>query len=129
MGVIQSAVNQGIGSIGEAIRDVKLLAKANQLTEGQQKIAQGQQNIVEEQKKVAKNVLYTEEQKRQIRDEQLEKEEKERLIAKIREQVKREREQQFSNERQSTISKIRNLKDFKDHERLRNSPLGGDFNV
>ena len=122
MGVIQSAVNQGIGAIGEAVRDVKLLGKANQLTEGQKK-------IVDEQKQVAKNVLYTEEQKRQLRDEQLEREEKERLVAKIREQVKREREQQFSNERQSTINKLRNLKDWKDHERLRKSILGGDFNV
>ena len=122
MGVIQSGVNQAIGAAGETIRDVKLLRKAGELT-------QGQQNIVDEQKKVAKNVLYTEEQKRKLRDEQLEKEEKERLIAKIREKIQREREQQFSNERQSTINKIRNLKDFKDKERLRKSPLGGDFNV
>ena len=122
MGVIQSSVNQAIGAAGETIRDVKLLGKAGELT-------QGQQNIVKEQKEVAKNVLYTEEQKQKLRDEQLKKEEKERLVAKIREQVKREREQQFSSERQSTINKLRNLKDWKDHERLRKSPLGGDFNV
>ena len=122
MGVIQSAVNQAIGVAGEAIRDVKLLGKAGELTQGQHK-------ILDEQKQVAKNVLYTEEQKRQIRDAQLEKEENERLVAKIREQIKRERERQSFNERQSTISKIRNLKDFKNKEILRKSVLGGDFNV
>ena len=122
MGVIQSGVNQAIGAAGETIRDVKLLGKAGELTHGQQ-------NIVEEQKQVAKNVLYTEEQKRKIRDEQLEKEENERMIAKIREQVKRERESQSFNERQSMISKIRNLNDFNNKERLRKSILGGDFNV
>ena len=122
MGVIQSAVNQAIGAAGESIRDVKLLGKAGELTQGQQK-------IVDEQKQVAKNVLYTEEQKRQIRDAQLKKEEEERLLAKIREQTQRERERQSFNERQSTISKIRNLKDFKDKETLRKSVLGGDFNV
>ena len=124
MGVIQSGVNQAIGAAGETIRDVKLLGKAGELT-------QGQQNIVDEQKQVAKNVLYTEEQKRQrqIRDAQLDEEERKKRIAKIREEIQRERERRSSNERQSMISKIRNLKDWRDHERLRNSPLGGDFNV
>lgn len=121
MGVIQSAVNQAIGAAGETIRDVKLLGKAGELT-------QGQQNIVDEQKQVAKNVLYTEEQKRQLRDARLEQEEKEKLIAKIREQVQRERERQSSNEMQSTKSKIRNLKDLKERETFRKSILGGGLN-
>ena len=123
MGVIQSGVNQAVGAAGETIRDVKLLGKAGELT-------QGQQNIVEEQKQVAKNVLYTEEQKRQrqIRDEQLENEEREKRIAKIREEIQRERERRSFNERQSMKNKIRNLKDWDEHERLRNSPLGGGLN-
>lgn len=122
MGVIQSGVNQAVGAAGETIRDVKLLGKAGELT-------QGQQNIVEEQKQVAKNVLYTEEQKQKIRDEQLYNEEREKRIAKIREEVQREREKRMKGEVQSTKDRLRNLKDLRDRERLRKSVLGGDFNV
>ena len=122
MGVIQSAVNQAIGAAGETIRDVKLLEKTQELTEGQKIIGEGQ-------KEVARNVLYTEEQKRKLRAAQLEQEEKEKLVSKIREQMQREREQQSFNDRQSTKSKIRNLKEQKERDILRKSVLGGDLNV
>ena len=144
MGVIQSNVNQAIGAAGQAASFVKFLSN-------QKKIGDGV-------KEAGDNALYTDEQKRNARDEALlemteeqkreryakiemteeqkreryakiEMEEKEKLIAKIREQMLRERERQSFNERQSTKSKIRNQKDLKEHERLRNSPLGGDFNV
>lgn len=121
MGVIQSAVNQGIGALGETIRDVRLLRKAQEVTEGQK-------TLEKEQKEVIKNSLYTDEQKRQIRDAQLEQEERAKLIAKIREQVQREREQQSFNERQSTITKVRNLKDLKERDKLKSSILGGGLN-
>ena len=122
MGVIQSSVNQAIGAIGATARDMKLLRKAGELT-------QNQKALEAVQKDIAQKALYTDEQKKQLRDAQLEQEEKTKLIAKIREQMLRERERQSSIERQSTISKIRNMKDLKERERLRNSPLGGDFNV
>lgn len=121
MGVIQSAVNQAIGTAGETIRDVKLLEKTQELTEAQKSRGEGQ-------KEVARNVPYTEEQERKLRAARLEQEEKAKLIAKIREQIYRERELKSFNERQSILAKLRNIKEQKEYERLHSSVLGGDLN-
>lgn len=114
MGVIQSAVNQAIGAAGETIRDVKLLEKTQEIAEGKNEVPQ--------------NVLYTDDQKQQMRDKQIEQEEKAKLAAKIREKIMREREQRYTFDRQSTIQRLRNLKEDKEREALRKSILGGGLN-
>ena len=114
MGVIQSSINQAISAAGQAAGLVKVLGN--------------QKKIGEDVTGVRSKSRYTDEQKKRIRDKQIEREEIESLSAKIRELTMREREQQYIFDRQSTIDKLRNLKDLKERDALRHSPLGGDLN-
>ena len=118
MGVIQSSVNQAIGAAGQAAGFVKFLGNQKELSIGQKNLEDV--SLMEPEEKQAYSTA--------VRDAQLEQEEKAKLIAKIREQMYRERERKSSNERQSTLSKIRNMKEQKDYERLHSSVLGGDLN-
>lgn len=111
MGVIQSSINQAISAAGQAAGLVKVLGN--------------QKKIGEDVTGVQSKARYNDEQKKRIRDKQIEREEIEKLSAKIREQTMREREQQYTLDRQSTIAKLRNLKDLKERETLRKSVLGG----
>lgn len=114
MGVIQSSINQAISAAGQAAGLVKVLGN--------------QKKIGEDVTGVRSKSRYTDEQKKRIRDKQIEREEIESLSAKIREQTMREREQQYSFDRQSTIQRLLNLKEQKERDILRNSPLGGGLN-
>ncbi len=157
MGVIQSSINQAIGAAGEAIRDVKLLGKAGELTQGQQKIREGVANVGEGVTNVGKDVKDIV----LIRQKELEKRKKEEWLqqdrenakeygmtleeyqkwenelheeemAEIRadreEEVKRENELRKAGLRRSKAEELKAKQDLKDHERLRNSPLGGGLN-
>ena len=114
MGVIQSSINQAIIAAGQAAGLVKVLGN--------------QKKIGEDVTGVRSKSRYTDEQKKRIIDKQIEREEIESLSAKIREQTMREREQQYSFDRQSTIQRLRNLKEQKERDILRNSTLGGGLN-
>lgn len=118
MGVIQAGVNQAIGAAGQAAGFVKFLGKQKELSIGQKNLEEV--SLMEPEEKQAYSMA--------VRNAQLEQEEKSKLIAKIREQVQRERERQSFNERQSTMAKIRNMKEQKDYELLRSSVLGGGLN-
>ena len=114
MGVIQSSVNKAISAAGQAAGLVKVLGN--------------QKKIGEDVTGVRNKDQYTNEQKQRMRDKQIEREEIEKLSAKIREQTMREREKQYSFDRQDTIAMLRNLKDLKERETLRKSVLGGGLN-
>lgn len=144
MGVIQSSINQAISSAGQAAGLVKVLSN-------QKKIGEGVNDVGEK-------ALYTEEQKKAIEAEkakQLEKikqdkenakkygmtlkayqkwnnklheEEMAETRADREEEVKRENELRKQGLRQSFAAELKAKLDLKAHERLRNSPLGGDFN-
>ena len=114
MGVIQSSINQAIIAAGQAAGLVKVLGN--------------QKKIGEDVTGVRSKSRYTDEQKKRIIDKQIEREEIESLSSKIREQTMREREQQYSFDRQSTIQRLRNLKEQKERDILRNSTLGGGLN-
>ena len=135
MGVIQSAVNQAVGAAGEAIRDVKVLQKANQLTEGQQKLSQGQSDVATGSKVIAQNLnkqqvmqsnpQMTEEEAQIAAEEEVERQWE---IAKQKSELQRQRLLRMNGEMQSTKDRLKNLKDLKERERLKKSPLGGDLN-
>lgn len=136
MGVIQSTVNQGIGAIGESIRDLKVLQKANQLTEGQKNLAQGQSDVATGSKVIAQNLnkqqvkksypKMTDEEAQIAAEEEVEKQWE---IAKQKSELQRQRLLRMNGEMQSTKDRLKNLKDLKERERLKKSVLGGDFNV
>ena len=136
MGVIQSAVNQAIGAAGETIRDVKVLQKANQLTEGQQKLAKGQADVATGSKVIAQNLnkQQVKQSNPQMTDEEAQiaaeaEVEKQWEIAKQKSELQRQRLLRMNGDMQSTKDRLKNLKDLKEKERLKKSVLGGDFNV
>lgn len=126
MGVIQAGVNQAIGAAGQAAGYVKFLGNQKKIGEDVQKAGSDVRTMrYYEPPKVEKTPQMSKEEYEIAKEAEVEKAWE---IAKQREARQRQMEQALAGDRQSTIQKLRNLKELKERDALRNSPLGGGLN-
>lgn len=143
MGVIQSSVNQAIGAAGQAAGLVKVLGNQKKLGLGQGDLM----NVTLMTEQERKEFIKRKHEKERLQEDkenakkygmtlkayqkwenELHDEEMAETRAHIEEEAKRENELRKQGLRQSFAAELKAKQDLKAHERLRNSPLGGDFN-
>lgn len=136
MGVIQSSINQAISSAGQAAGLVKVLGNQKKIGEDVQDISLTQKNEIANRKREEQLLQDKENAKKygmslkayQKWENELHEEEMAEIRADREEEVKRENELRKQGLRQSFAAELAAKKDLKEHERLRNSPLGGGLN-